>query len=301
MLSLVLLESFILTASPCKTICRDLEEGLAACDASAPATCDKFLAAGEKYMQDALCGGVDFDGCGERHIDAGDYLRALAAISQVNPHSPAERRRALRALTLEGNSSKVLDGGLGEDWNDAVAWARTHAAEGVLSDEELWKKRISLAPARQARASSVLAPQGRHRYDPANALDGSEDTAWCSAHRSNGVGEWIEVSTDPKADSFTGISLIPGYGRDPATFSRNNRVVELLVADCAEPEQAFAVDLRTLDLGMGEEPATDVTLRPYSFDVRPARCVRITVKEVVPGLDKDTCLSEIVPYLTHHR
>lgn len=166
-----------------------------------------------------------------------------------------------------------------------------------MNEEELWRKRVSSAPAREARASSTLAAQGRYRYEAANAVDGKKGTAWCSAHRNSGVGEWIEVSVNPKADPFSGITMIPGYGRDSGTFRRNNRVLKLHAADCADPEHGIDVDLRSLDLWPGEDAPPDVTLRANTFRVRPMRCVRITLIETAQGPDNDTCISEILPVI----
>lgn len=171
-------------------------------------------------------------------------------------------------------------------------------------------------------ASSRLAAEAHHRYDPDRALDGDGGTAWCEGVPGPGLGEWIEVR--PRLDPglaarcwLVGFSVIPGVARDPGLWRANNRVRRLRISSCAHPEEGAEVDLSTYLPGPGYPP------RPLSDDPRRAgtkyeledevfapvgskehalaherECFRLTILAVEPGTVDDTCVGEFVPLLT---
>lgn len=151
-------------------------------------------------------------------------------------------------------------------------------------------------PAR-ATASSALAPQGRYRYDAANAVDGDLSTAWCAGRRRAAVGEWIEISASlPECESFSGPwgLVIPGYSKDPAVWRSNNRVRGVRVGPCGQAPGQMVSRATSLEL---DEAFIDVSW--LNHVVPPGErgggvlCLRVTVAEVEPGPAGDTCLSEV--------
>lgn len=292
----------------CATLCVETGKALRTCGLEKPSSCDAFVAAAERLAariecaasvgyetcEDALAAsgtGIGPDGFVERYFDT--LSRLAFAAPKV---TPTDRPRVRRALAVLGSQASVrtLDGGVGEEWGPTVRRARALTRAGVLDDEALWRKQLAEAPPRAARASSTLAPQGRHRYDAALAVDGRDETAWCAASASR--DPWIEVTAAPVAGArLYRVGLVPGYARELASFQRNNRLIRMRVSPCARPEDGWVVDLFEYEGPHVDGESRDVQLRPYWFPA-PAGftgCVRLTILEVVRGRDDDTCVSEI--------
>jgi len=162
-------------------------------------------------------------------------------------------------------------------------------------------------------ASSTLHPQGRFRYEPGLAADGDRATGWCEAKAGNGEGEWLEVrpNIEPAMASrcwLTGFRVVPGFGYSNAAWQRNGRVRRFRISTCERPSAGFEVDLATVSNPAGkvlpEEPRNGTLHVPPSWPgPRPLlpphatgrECYRLTILEVLPGKDDDTCVSEFLP------
>jgi hypothetical protein len=132
------------------------------------------------------------------------------------------------------------------------------------------------------RASSTLPPDGEHRYDAANVANGSRDSVWSEGVPGNGIGEWLELTLDvPKP--LTGLDIWPGHYGSLELFKANARPkrIEVLVND----EHRFETTL--------EDRNEDQFVPVIGYE-KPAKKVRITIKEVYPGAHyEDLCISHI--------
>lgn len=150
----------------------------------------------------------------------------------------------------------------------AVAAGPAHAAGvGVACDAVSAGARLGEA---QLCASSVLAPQGRNRYEPRLAADDDPATAWVEAAPGAGAGEWIEYRfAGPR--TFRTILLVPGYGKSARAFRDNARprVVEIAVDGRAVLRASLRDDLDYQEVTLAA-PTT-------------GRRVRVTVLDVYPG------------------
>ncbi len=117
--------------------------------------------------------------------------------------------------------------------------------------------------------------------------DNRPETAWCEGVDGAGQGQWIDLVLDQRA-RLEGLSVLPGYTKDHATWQANGRPRALEVrVDDADP---FTVPL-----------ATDYrvpTLIPIP-SATPVLRVRLTMSSVIPGSRwQDTCISTVDPLFT---
>ncbi len=133
----------------------------------------------------------------------------------------------------------------------------------------------------EARASSALAPDGKHTYDAENLKQWHD--AWAEGAPGPGIGEWIECKpTVPK--SLVAISFDPGFSREDEQLYRAN----------ARPKKV------RLELN-GEHTVTmDVPDSPEEFRYaikgydKAVKTVRLTFEEVWPGDHfEDLCLRKL--------
>lgn len=286
----------------CATPCGEAWIALKSCDPREPGSCDRFLATAERLAARVECASMGYTTCA-RAISEGMFADSYFAILSrlafpERKPKPADTRRVRRALAVLGSPASVqtTEGDASPTWGSEIWHARALTRAGVLDDDALWRKQLDEAPPRTARASSTLAPQGKHRYDAVLAVDGRNETAWCAAR--GGEPPWIEVTAAPGAgpQPFRWVAVFPGYARDLASFQRNNRVIRMRVSTCAAPEDGVVVDLYDQDGPDQMQERRDVFFRPYWLDVPRGftGCVRLTIVEVVRGRDDDTCLSEVV-------
>jgi hypothetical protein len=173
----------------------------------------------------------------------------------------------------------------------------------------------------RARASSELAPQGKFSYSAKNALDGDAATAWCEGKPGPGIGEWIEVrhvgisakGAEGRPEGCTnleGFALVPGYARSQNLYLRNNRLRAFRLGPCGDPQGGTTFRLErgaghsinlegtTLRLSDRHDRSAVLVRFPHTGEGDPGEglsCVRLTILEVEPGTDDDTCISELRP------
>lgn len=170
-----------------------------------------------------------------------------------------------------------------------------------------------------ARASSALPPQGRFRFDAAQALDGDPATAWCEGAKGEGAGEWLEVTANltPRGAAacvLDGFLLLPGHGASLAAWRRNGRAARIRIAPCADPgggavfelpevdpfgkvAEGLALDpeaVQHLDIPAGPPPAHRLFPGPPLLQASDG-CWRLTALEVRKGQDPDLCVAEFQP------
>jgi hypothetical protein len=160
-----------------------------------------------------------------------------------------------------------------------------------------------------AKASSILASQGKTSYAAEKAVDRDVASAWCEGKPGSGVGEWLEVRVVRKADAeggycrLEGYALVPGYAKSQAAWTGNNRLRAFRIGPCSEGggkriELPKGGDPRS----RGENPTvyrlSDRADRAGMLVTEPLEdptCVRLTIEEVERGAADDTCISEFRP------
>lgn len=99
-------------------------------------------------------------------------------------------------------------------------------------------------PFRAASASSELT-EGKLTHAASRAIDGNLSTAWVEGAKGPGVGETLRVELDGEGDVPAGLWVVPGYARDEARWTKNQRVATLEVrflkpAEGTDPSRAWA-------------------------------------------------------------
>jgi hypothetical protein len=112
-------------------------------------------------------------------------------------------------------------------------------ADPILTSALLtsWNRGKS-ATVTRAKASSTLASKAG-AYVAANVIDGDGATAWCEGVAGNGAGEWIEISYPEPAEEYCrlqGFAISSGYTKSATTFTANNRLAKITLAECKSGE-----------------------------------------------------------------
>lgn len=162
-----------------------------------------------------------------------------------------------------------------------------------------------------AKASSTLAPYGKHDYSAARAIDGDWATAWCEGVKGSGLGESLEIAIDvPGAGDrecrLLDFELVPGLSVDDTLFRANGRLMAGRLERCDDPKDGFDFDLSdskwdpNVWAGLRDDtPAAfadqEITIPSGVLGGVPA-CVRLVIGKVKPGSKyADTCVSELTP------
>lgn len=131
----------------------------------------------------------------------------------------------------------------------------------------------------KATASSVRYAVQSNTYDPSNAIDGNQGTAWIEGVDGPGWGEWIRFDFDREINLHR-ILILPGYFKSPAIWARNNRIsgASMYFSDGTSRLFNFPdrMERHTLDLGSVK-----------------TRWVRIEFEDFYFGKDPDTPISEV--------
>ena len=146
-----------------------------------------------------------------------------------------------------------------------------------------------------AKAASTLASK-TGAYVAANAIDGDGTTAWCEGVAGDGAGEWIEVSyREPDECRLEGFAISTGYTKSATTFTTNNRLTKISLAEC---KSGKVIEGASLPSHSHHDRAMHL-VRPAGddYDDFPlSGCLRVTIVEVSAGSKhRDTCISEIAP------
>ncbi|GAB5401435.1 MAG: hypothetical protein Aureis2KO_30200 [Aureisphaera sp.] len=140
-------------------------------------------------------------------------------------------------------------------------------------------------------ASSELKGSGAIDYEPGNAHDFDEKTAWVEGVEGNGVGEYIEYQFDfnkaPIYNTNLGINkliIANGYKKNRLTWENNARIKQLLVYVNDQPK--FLVNLKD---SFEIQTVEFETIK--FFNDRTLR-LKFEIKDVYEGTKyKDTALS----------
>jgi hypothetical protein len=136
---------------------------------------------------------------------------------------------------------------------------------------------------RAASASkSAAAPRGQPQGTaPANAIDGSRETAWVAGGKKGGVGEWLRLDLAAP----TALAALQVLGSCPgADWKAGPRLKRLRLRF----EDGPAQDARLADL---QGPQSIAVTRKA-----PASWVRVEVLELYRGGKRqDACVTEVVP------
>jgi hypothetical protein len=136
----------------------------------------------------------------------------------------------------------------------------------------------------EAKASSTLAPQGKHNYQVANIRGSSPGLAWSEGAEGDGIGESIVLQVKRPLPLY-GILIRPGYWNyeDEKAWRKNNRVAALEIT--LNNERTFT-----------ETIPDEVFDQPYLIRVRdyakPVDRVKLVIKDIHRGTEfRDTCIS----------
>ena len=138
-----------------------------------------------------------------------------------------------------------------------------------------------------AKATSTLAPQGKHNYDVINIKADPQrevQSPWAEGVEGDGVGESITLDVKRSLPLY-GILIRPGYydseEKDP--WFKNNRVASLEIT--LNDEQTFTESIPDERF---EEPYL-IRVRNYT---KPVKKVKLVIKAVHRGTEShDTCIS----------
>ena len=170
---------------------------------------------------------------------------------------------------------------------------RTYSADGDDYDDDddtsdsteyydLYDEPYTLGNPTYATASSQLEEQFGNTYDPENAIDGDETTAWVEGADDDGVGEWIDVTFD-NDEPIEAISISNGYQKSEELFQKNNRIRQAEV----QFEDGTAESFELYDHGYGDQIV-------YLSEPKNSNSFTLTIQSVYPGSEYgDTCISEI--------
>ena len=145
----------------------------------------------------------------------------------------------------------------------------------------------------EVMASSTAKPEGKHRYDARNLVDGNLGTVWVEGVKGLGVGEWVEysfISVTPDSRHDGSWAFFNGYNSSEALFKANARVKKLRVSyngrDIADVE---VLDVRSMQL-------FDLGTLPEFNQMKKGDKVRFKILEVYPGTKyEDTVITELMP------
>jgi hypothetical protein len=132
------------------------------------------------------------------------------------------------------------------------------------------------------KASSTLAPQGKHSYDAENLQKGDWDQVWAEGAKGNGAGEWLEIIPEVPAQ-LRALWIYPGFASDEDKYKANGRPrkVEVVLNDSYK----FEAEL--------DDKAEYQPIRIPSYDKRVEK-VKITMKSASPGTRfEDLCITTI--------
>lgn len=133
----------------------------------------------------------------------------------------------------------------------------------------------------QIKASSSLPSAAGNSYEPANVIDGRDDTAWCVADDGTGESLTIELTGVPVV---TSVGILPGYakteGGDRWTENRRPTFVTWSFSSEAQYDQTPDTDVRSLQLWRLPSPEDGAK-------------VHLTIGGTTGVADGDTCISEI--------
>ncbi len=133
----------------------------------------------------------------------------------------------------------------------------------------------------QIKASSSLSAAAGNSYEPANVIDGRDDTAWCVADDGTGESLTIELAGVPVV---TSVGILPGYakteGGDRWTENRRPTFVTWSFSSEAQYDQTPDTDDRSLQLWRLPSP-------------KDGAKVHLTIGGTTGVADGDTCISEI--------
>lgn len=286
---------------PCPPVevCQDLERHRVDCKSGKPGGCDRFVDAFERLLTPCDCSDGDgrprctkpgLDSCFE--VTPGDTHLFDAALATIAELARSKSSRAQRVFA----SQKFRDMLSGE-------YADVYFEDSVNTDRVLRglpPRPPYQEPTLSATASSTLRPQAGNRYDPALALDGKLETAWCEGAREDGVGEWIEIRAQHVPDwrrPVCQVMIVPGYAKSEATYRQNGRVTRVRISSCAHPEAHVEADIEPYQANL---PYPRVMV-PFGALKGEADCFRLTILAVARGQVPDTCISEIWPIFCEPR
>jgi hypothetical protein len=135
-----------------------------------------------------------------------------------------------------------------------------------------------------AVASSTLPPHAEYKYDVDNIKGIRADETWVEGAEGDGIGESITLTVH-RPLPVEAIMIMPGYRTfDGTKWAKNNRVAELEVTLNGEhtflakiPDHKFA-------------NLYPVPVRGYT---NPVNTVKLVIKAVHRGRDRDTCISQV--------
>lgn len=128
-------------------------------------------------------------------------------------------------------------------------------------------------------ASSVYPADIDGDYEPANILDGLDDSMWCEADRGDGVGQWIEFDLG-KSSQVGQLWIVNGNAHSWRHYGTSNRATTATVtfSDGATRPIAFKHGIRPQTIPLGSHTTSTV---------------RVTFDQVNRGTDfNDLCVSE---------
>lgn len=142
---------------------------------------------------------------------------------------------------------------------------------------------------RDITASSVLASQAGNSYEPSMAFDQDHATAWVEGAAGTGLGSSITF-TFSGPETVWGVSVLPGYWKDPDVYAKNGRPTALEISFSDGTRQSMDLPAVDAQYALAEESYEYVL-----FD-RPVETsfVTLTITGAVPGtVYEDTCITEI--------
>jgi F5/8 type C domain len=130
-----------------------------------------------------------------------------------------------------------------------------------------------------ASASSIRYAVQNNTYYAANAIDGKRSTAWIEGADGSGIGEWIRFDFDREI-TLHKILIQPGYFKSPEIWAENGRIAALTASfsDGSSRVLNFPDVMQSQKVDIGS--------------IR-TRWVKLTIKDVYPGKDPDTAISEV--------
>ena len=128
-------------------------------------------------------------------------------------------------------------------------------------------------------ASSVRYSVQSNTYDPANTIDGSQNTAWIEGKDGPGWGEWVRYDFDREINLHR-ILILPGYFKSPDIWARNNRIsaAAFYFSDGTKRVIDFPDRMERQKVDVGSIKT---------------RWVRIELEDFYLGKDPDTPISEV--------
>lgn len=134
----------------------------------------------------------------------------------------------------------------------------------------------------KVNASSSLLRDHKIDHTPNLVIDNKVNTAWVEGAKGNGVGEWIQLSSD-KVATLSGIEIVAGYAKSSNLFKQNNRIKKIEISF----SNGTSVVKTLKDNIMGFQKIN------FSTPVT-SKIVKIKILDVYKGSKyNDTCISEI--------